>query len=151
MSSSVVSMTARRPETSFHCALLVLCAVVLLLAWVLGVRGGTSVVLPGIGLAIPDLCMTRRLLGIDCPGCGMTRCFISLAHGDLASAWTFNPAGFWLFAMMAFQLPYRTLQLWRIRLGKPELALHRVATWSLAVFSALLVAQWAGRFLTATN
>ena len=137
----------RQPETSFHWILFALCATVLLLAWLLGVRGGTSVVLPGFELALPNLCMSRRLMGIDCPGCGMTRCFISLAHADVNAAWAYNPAGIWLFAIMAFQVPYRALQLWRIGRGLPEFSLHRTATWALGLFAVLLLVQWMARFL----
>jgi hypothetical protein len=138
-----------KPDTRFHCLLLALCAGVLLAAALLSVRGTSSVVLPGINLPLPALCMSRRVLGIDCPGCGMTRCFIALAHGDVAAAWSFNPAGLLLFAMMAFQVPYRTLQLWRIRRGQAELSLPRTAQLALIVFAAALLVQWVVRFLPA--
>lgn len=131
-----------RAETSLHTVLLVLCGFVLALSAALAVREKTRVVLPGVDFSVPELCMSRRLMGVDCPGCGMTRSFISLAHGDVQSAWSYNPAGVLLFAMMAFQVPYRGLQLWRIRQGKPELSLHFAAQAALWSFAILLLGQW---------
>ncbi len=137
----------QQPETSFHWAILLLCCFVLGLSAALAVRGSTRVVLPGMELAVPELCMSRRLVGIDCPGCGMTRSFIALAHGDVLGAWTYNPAGPLLFAVMAFQVPYRGLQLWRIRRGRPELSLSNVASVALLGFAVMLIGQWVLRVL----
>jgi hypothetical protein len=36
-------------------------------------------------------CPFNWLTGLDCPACGSTRMVYSLLHGDLASAWHFNP------------------------------------------------------------
>src|SRR5207244_3088383 len=104
-----------RPDPLYHGVWLGLSSFVLILAAILSVRGQTQVVVPVIGLALPELCMLRRTWGIDCPGCGLTRCFISLAHGNISSAWSYNPAGLWFFLIVAFQVPFRALQLWRIR------------------------------------
>ncbi|MEO8503317.1 MAG: DUF2752 domain-containing protein [Acidobacteriota bacterium] len=38
-----------------------------------------------------SLCFVRRFVGLPCPGCGMTRAFAALAHGDLAAAWHWHP------------------------------------------------------------
>jgi Protein of unknown function (DUF2752) len=137
---------AVRPDPLFHWALLSLCGGVLLVASLLSVRGSAQVLLPGLGVPLPELCMSRRIFGIDCPGCGMTRCFISLAHGDLRSAWTYNPAGLWLFAIMAFQIPFRAVQLWRIQHSLPEITLSRTAQVVLVAFAVALLAQWAARW-----
>lgn len=41
--------------------------------------------------SMPTMCVIRRVTGRPCPGCGMTRALSALAHGDLRSAWRFNP------------------------------------------------------------
>jgi len=38
----------------------------------------------------PTLCLHKRFTGNDCMGCGMTRAFSALLHGDLWRAWDFN-------------------------------------------------------------
>jgi hypothetical protein len=38
----------------------------------------------------PTLCIHKRLLGFDCPGCGMTRALYSFIHLDFKTAIYFN-------------------------------------------------------------
>jgi len=70
-------------------------------AWL--TRVGDQVVLPG-GSSLPGLCWFRAVFQIDCPFCGMTRSFVALAHGDVAAALRFHPAGPLLFAAMVVAL-----------------------------------------------
>ncbi len=44
---------------------------------------GKSAIFPG--------CPFRALTGFTCPGCGTTRAFHRLLHGDLSAAFQFNP------------------------------------------------------------
>jgi len=37
------------------------------------------------------VCLFRAATGYDCPGCGSTRGFHALLHGDLLTAFRFNP------------------------------------------------------------
>jgi hypothetical protein len=118
---------------------------VLLISAMLSVRDRSQVVLPLLQFPVPELCTMRRLAGIDCPGCGLTRCFISLAHGDLAAAWSYNPAGLWLFLIMAFQIPFRSYQLWRLNRGQPEIVLPWALQITFGILAIGLIAQWALR------
>jgi hypothetical protein len=43
-----------------------------------------------------DLCFVRRVLGVPCPTCGMTRAFCAISHGRFVEATRFNPLC-WLF------------------------------------------------------
>ena len=49
--------------------------------------------LPGV-----VLCPFRAVTGLPCPGCGMTRAFCSIGHGDLAAAFGYNALGPLVFA-----------------------------------------------------
>ncbi|HRX77559.1 MAG TPA: DUF2752 domain-containing protein, partial [Pirellulaceae bacterium] len=103
-----------RPDTILHWVLLVISSVVVLLAVVMQVRGEEQVILPGIGKPLPGTCTFKQFVGADCPGCGLTRCFVSMGHGQVQRAWHFNPVGIFFFAVVASQIPFRTLQLWRV-------------------------------------
>ncbi len=39
-------------------------------------------------------CIFKKIFGITCPGCGMTRAYLSFFKGDIKSAFEFNPM-FW--------------------------------------------------------
>jgi hypothetical protein len=139
--------TTARPDSMFHWLLLVVAVGVLCAASVLRVEGGDRVVLPVINQALPGVCTYKLWFGVSCPGCGLTRCFISLAHGEVLAAFRFNPAGILLFAFAVVQVPFRSLQIWRIRRGAKEIRLRRLSAW---VFWGLLVAllgQWLVRTL----
>lgn len=64
---------------------------------------GDQVAWPG-GAALGVVCPFRRVFGLDCPFCGLTRSFVALAHGDLDAAFRFHPAGPVLFAALALGL-----------------------------------------------
>ena len=92
---------------------LALCVVVLLLAVVMTPSDG---MLSLLGIEVPVMCTLRRFLGTDCPGCGLTRSFVYLAHADPSSAFRMNMLGPPLFLYTAIQIPYR---IFRIRRGQP--------------------------------
>jgi hypothetical protein len=118
----------------------------MVLATLLTIREERQVLIPILNVPLPELCMTKRWTGHGCPGCGMTRCFISLGHGDWRAALHYNPAGPILFAMMAFQIPFRMVQLVRIRRGLPELRMGRFPQVLFGILGVLMFGQWVLRF-----
>lgn len=59
------------------------------------------------GWEVPSMCGFRNLTGVGCPGCGLTRSFAFMAHGDLVQAFSMNKFGPLLFLAFATQPPYR--------------------------------------------
>lgn len=59
------------------------------------------------GWDIPVVCGFRRITGTGCPGCGLTRSFAFMAHGQVIEAFRMNWIGPVLFLAFASQPPYR--------------------------------------------
>ena len=63
----------------------------------------------------PVLCPFRRLLGIECLGCGLSRAIASLLRGDPAGAAGYNVLGFValpLLLLFAVRGPGRRVEQW---------------------------------------
>jgi hypothetical protein len=73
-----------RPATSIPVALLV--GACIPVGWITGA---------------PQLCPFKLILGLPCPGCGMTRSVVTLLHGDLAASAYFHPLGLPLVLFLA--------------------------------------------------
>lgn len=67
------------------------------------------VILPWIpNWPLPSACYSKSQFHVDCPGCGLTRSFIHLAHGRVSESLALNRIG-WLMALaVLLQIPYRT-------------------------------------------
>lgn len=89
---------------------------------------------------LPALCASRRLLGVNCPGCGLTRSIVFLVHGDWHASLAMHRLGWLIFALIIAQVPYR---LWRMRGGELRVFCEgalQSACW--ITLGALLVANW---------
>lgn len=62
-------------------------------------------------ITLPSVCLFRNFMGVECAGCGLTRCFIALAGGDFSAALQHNRVGVLFFLGVLFQLPYRSAAL----------------------------------------
>ena len=99
-----------------HWQILWLCAGILVASAVLGVRHDGRVVIPGLpDHPLPGTCISQHVLGVDCPGCGLTRSFVHLAHGRWDAAWSVHRLGWLAFLAVAIQVPYRLLLIRRAR------------------------------------
>ncbi|MEZ0230832.1 MAG: DUF2752 domain-containing protein [Planctomycetota bacterium] len=131
---------AARKLRKHHATYLGMALVVLVLSFVL--REDTEVVrLPLVGTPLPPLCPLKFQTGWDCPGCGLTRSFVALAHGDLAKSWAHHRIGIALFAITAYQLVYRTFMIVK---GEDRIErLVPVHRWIGRALIAALLANWA--------
>ncbi len=139
---------ARRPEWLLHGSLLGVSTVVVALAATMSVHQTSEVRLPGLPFSLPELCYFRATTGLNCPGCGLTRSFISLAHGELALAWHYNPGGVLFFPIVLFQIPYRAAQLLRVYRGLPSWNLGWLGHGVFMGLAAVLFVQWVAKFLS---
>jgi Protein of unknown function (DUF2752) len=129
-----------------HREVLAVAAIALVLSFAMVEVPGGRVAVRGLtAYPLPQSCVTRALLGIKCPGCGLTRSFIHLAEGDWAMSWRCHRLGGLFASVLIFQFPYRLLALrrperppiptrWQGRLG--------------AALIFLLIANWLADVVT---
>ena len=125
-----------------HRAMLALSAGVLIAAFLLRINDGGRVGAPWLPFeSLPPMCGSRALLGIECPGCGLTRSFVALASGDFAESFRFHRLGWLMFLATASQIPYRTVRLRQLRRG--DLGERRWPKWFGSLLIAALLTNWA--------
>lgn len=145
-----VSVPYHSTDATLHWVFLAISGAVVLLAVILQVRGEERVVIPGVNVPLPGTCTFKEYFGADCPGCGLTRCFVSMAHGRVDRALHFNPVGIAFFVIVAMQIPFRSLQLWRMKCGQSEIGFGWWG-YSLLVFVLVaLIIQWVIRLISLT-
>jgi hypothetical protein len=132
-------------DAFYHYVYLVLAIVVLFLSRTLEVSDQHRVVVPVFGVTLPESCTFQRITGAGCPGCGLTRCFICLAHGRVPQAWSYNPGGLFFFAVVVAQIPYRLMLVYRIHRHRDRFQLTRLANVVVCSLAAVLVGQWVWR------
>ena len=59
-------------------------------------------------------CVFHEVTGYLCPGCGITRCFISIFHGDFIKAFNYNKL---VFCMLPFGIIYFIYWLYNYIIG----------------------------------
>ena len=126
-----------------HWQMLVLAFAVIAAAAILDVLPNDRVALHGLSAyPLPHLCMSRVMFDVSCPGCGLTRSFVYLAHGDWHAAWSVHRLGWLLAALVVGQIPYRSLIL--AGLIRPIGA--RATQWLAFVVVGLMIGNWVIRF-----
>ncbi len=94
------------------------------LAGPLAAIGGLAVATTYLAFVNPNepghypACPTLSLLGVDCPGCGGLRATHSLAHGDIAGAWSHNALFVVLVPVIVFFLGRSLVSAWRGRVPR---------------------------------
>ena len=83
------------------------------------------------GLPLPPMCMSQEWFGVSCPGCGLTRSFVHLAHGDLEASLHSHRLGWLLMAAAAIQIPYRLALLRGVKRFELTNTLGNLFSWVL--------------------
>lgn len=138
--SAGATLPVGRP-TQWHRDVLALALVIVALSFLLGISAGGRVALPATEISIPSLCLWKNTTGVDCPGCGLTRCFVAMAHADWRTAYRYHPFGMLLFAFTILQIPYQSMQCRRIARGRGRFRLPMLGVLVWLLLGAMLT-QW---------
>ena len=135
-----------------HLLILAMAFTALVFSLVLQPGGAGTLALPIPGtdaqVLLPGMCLSQALLGIPCPGCGLTRSFVAFSLGDIQSAFHFNAMGPVLYIICLMQIPYRVAEYFRVGQSSAWWARAK-ARFDLVTWFVLagLVAQWVVRIL----
>lgn len=134
------SIVDERPQATPHGWILLVACGIVLAAAMLEVLPDQRVAVKGLRrYPLPNACQARATLGVKCPGCGLTRSFVHLAHGDWQSSVQTHRLGWLMAAVVLFQIPYRALAMQ----GRAfPLFSPRTVTMLTAVLAALLAGNW---------
>lgn len=62
-----------------------------------------AVIMAGVSLLGHGLCPSKELVGLPCPGCGLTRSILLILRGRFAESWQLQPFGYaWLVLAVVF-------------------------------------------------
>ena len=93
---------------------------------------------------MPSICVFHNFTGWPCPGCGLTRSWVSMAHGQFASALVWHPLGPLLFLSALF---YSVWSAW-LALSRPRFPLPtKLQTRFIVCFALVMVGFWALRLV----
>lgn len=98
------------------------------------------------GFNLPSMCPCREIFGVNCPGCGLTRSFVLLAHGHIGESLRYHRLGIVLYGVFGWQAIFRICCIARRSRPIPHslLTLQRVVP---AVVIVLLIVNWAVNLL----
>lgn len=118
--------------------MLLLSVAVVALSFALHLDGG-GYVAAADGWSLPMMCGSRALFNVECPGCGLTRSFVALAHGDLQRSLDLHRLGSLMAVAVVGQLVYRPWALYELRTRFPT---RNWPSWFGSVLIGALLANW---------
>jgi Protein of unknown function (DUF2752) len=93
---------------------------------------------------VPHFCLMKKLLGIPCPGCGISHSVMAAFRFDLAKAWLANPAGIGVAMLFSFQILARPLA---IALPRAAGVVSSISRYGSNLSVILLFVVWTYRVL----
>jgi hypothetical protein len=93
---------------------------------------------------VPHFCLMKKVLGIPCPGCGISHSVMAAFRFDLAKAWFANPAGIGVALLFSFQILARPLA---IALPRTAGVVSSISQYGSNLSVILLFVVWTYRVL----
>lgn len=114
------------------------------LIWLLVTVSAALLACAWLALHLPwPRCTFRALTGLPCVTCGATRSSLAFLHGNLATAWRFNPLVFvGLWAIAIFDLYALGVLSMRARRARVVSSNPRTRRWVLAAVVLAGLANW---------
>jgi len=105
-------------DTWPHLVILSACAGILAGVWLLSPPSENNGGVQLFGLSLPPVCSFRRMTGLPCPGCGLTRSMTEIIHGKFSAGFACHSLGLMTFIYILLQVVYRGIWLLFPRIRK---------------------------------
>lgn len=103
--------------------------------------------LVGASLLGLPICPTAAIFRVPCPGCGLTRATLALAHGDLHLATAFNPIAVVVCPLFVGAFAYAAYRyVRRGNVGADSWGAGPMLVVTMSVLTAIWVMRWFGFF-----
>jgi len=90
-------------------------------------------------------CAFQRLLGLDCPGCGLTRAFLLIPRGQWLAAWELNAAALPLYCFFVSVWIMESVKLYTGRMQQVPFYYRVVTPWLMSLLIFWALGHWAWR------
>jgi len=94
------------------------------------------------GVRLPEVCSFKRATGLPCPGCGLTRSWVSAVHGDLKASLAHHRLGWLVLAYALGQALRHGAWLVFVRARPLVEAVGRPLDRGVVLLGALLLVAW---------
>jgi hypothetical protein len=89
-----------------------------------------------------DLCPFHAITGLQCPGCGLTRAFCAISHGQFALAWGLNPFSYFFYTLALMGAAHPSFA--NLLPEKATIAITLIITASLVAFGVFRIVAGLG-------
>jgi hypothetical protein len=98
-----------------------------------------SIAIPPFHREVFSVCLLKDIFGIPCPGCGITRAFLFLGHGDFRGAMEMNANSLFAFSLVVLLWLHAAFN----ALTHNEIKIHltRIESFSLVTLAATATAS----------
>ena len=125
-----------------HIYIILLCASIIPISFCIPNQEDMAIYLSGIKLQrLPNVCLFKKISGIECPSCGLTRSFISISNLKIKKAWYFHRVGILIYAFVVLQIPYRIYMIWNEEAFESNIS-KKIIKGYLYVIGVALIINW---------
>jgi len=94
-------------------------------------------ILLDVANALPHFCLFEKIIGVQCPVCGITRAFCELSKGNIAQAYKLNFASIVVALFFVSQIPFRICSLSNPKAQRSITKISKLFSWIVLIAIAL--------------
>ena len=88
---------------------------------------------------LPHFCLFDKLIGVECPFCGMTRAFCEISNTNFINAYRLNVASFFVISFFICQIPLRVFSFFK---NEYIIRINLISKYFSNIVFAIVLANW---------